>query len=189
MKLEPTESEKKLKEIQQTLGLPVKLSDVEKEKFTKTFGSLKTWMDDGLEAVLKMDRDQAYRYIKLLIDGLVKVDVDFVAGVDTRPEPGVEPVIPLENIEQPVEPAEPITPVVRPTKEQVDGWLDNLMPKAKIIANEHLDCIKQYLDPEDSAGLTVICNDCSMEKMAQCIRDEDPSFEDAGSIFMRVQTE
>lgn len=182
--MEASESEKKLKEIQLTIGLPVKLSEVEEEKFTKTFTSLKEWMDGGLEAVLKMDRDQAYRYIKLLIDGLRKVDIDFVAGVDTRPkEPQTEPEVPLEDIEQPEEP-----PVVRPTKEQVDGWLDELTPKAKITASEHLDCIKQYLDPE-GPGIDIICNFCSMEKMAQCIRDEDPSFEDAGSIFMKVQTE
>lgn len=184
--MEPTESEKKLKKIQLSIELPVKLSDVEKEKFTETFSSLKIWMDDTLEAVLKMNRDQAYRYIKLLIDGLVKVDVDFVAGVDTRPELEVEPVIPLENIEQP---AEPIIPVVRPTKEQVDKWIDALTPKAKIIASEQLDCIKQYLDPENPAGIDIICPYCSMEKMIQCIRDEDPSFEDAGSVFMRVQLE
>lgn len=187
MKLEPTESEKKLKEIQQNLGLPVKLSDVEKEKFTKTFSSLKIWMDDALEVALGMDRDPAYRYIKLLIDGLVKVDVDFVAGVNTRPKIR-DKTIPLPDIEQPV-PVEPIIPAVRPTKEQVDGWIEELTPEAKIIASEQLDCIKQYLDPEDSAGLTVICNDCSMKKMAQCIRDEDPSFEDAGSIFMKHQLE
>ena len=189
MKLVATESEKKLKEIQQNLGLPVKLSDVEKEKFTGTFSSLKTWLDDALEVVLKMNRDPAYRYIKLLIDGLVKVDVDFVAGVDTRPpEPGVEPVLSLENIEQPVEPAEPIIPAVRPTKEQVDGWLSELDPSVRVKAEELVDCIKQYVDP-DGAGIDVICNHCSREEMEQCIRNADPSFQDSGSIFMKHQLE
>jgi len=179
--LERTESEKKLKEIQLTIGLPVKLSDVEKEKFTETFASLKTWMDDGLEAILEMNRDQAYRYIKLLIDGLRKVDVDFVAGVDSRP------LKKPPELEQPkVE--EPIIPVVRPTKEQVDGWIEELTPKARRIAIEHVDCIKDYLDP-DGPGIDVICNHCSKDELAQCIRNADPSFEDAGSIFMRVQTE
>ena len=188
MKLEPTDSEKKLKEIQSTLGLPVKLSDVEKEKFTKTFSSLKTWMDDGLEVVLKMDRDQAYRYIKLLIDGLVKVDVDFVAGVDTRPKLKDGKIIPLQDIEQSVEPVEPIIPVVRPTKEQVDGWLTELTPEAKIKAEELVDCIKQYVDP-DGPGLEIICRHCAREEMEQCIRNADPSFKDSGSIFMQHQLE
>lgn len=185
MKLEPTESEKKLKEIQQTLGRPVKLSDVEKEKFTKTFSSLKTWMDDGLEVVLKMDRDQAYRYIKLLIDGLVKVDVNFVAGVDTRPKSKDGKIIPLQDIEQP---AEPIIPVVRPTKEQFDGWLEELTPNARRKAIELVDCVKQYLDP-DGPGMDIICSHCSKDEVAQCIRNADPSFEDAGSIFMKHQLE
>jgi len=188
MKLDPTESEKKLKEIQITLGLPVKLSDVEKEKFTGTFSSLKTWMDDGLEAVLKMDRDQAYRYIKLLLDGLMKVDVDFVAGVDTRPKSKDGKIIPLQDIEQPVEPAEPIIPVVRPTKEQVDGWLGELDPSVKVKAEELVDCIKQYVDPE-GPGIDVICSHCSREEMEQCIRNADPSFSDSGSIFMQHQLE
>lgn len=179
--MEPTESEKKLKEIRMSIELPVKLSDVEKEKFTETFNALKGWLDDGLNTVLEMDRDAAYRYINLLLKGLQKVDVDFVAVVMPEESDLVKQVDAQE------EPA-PV-PVVRPTKEEIDGWIDNLTPKAKIMASEHLDCIKQYLDPEDDAGIAIFCNDCSMEKMAQCIRDEDPSFEDAGSIFMRVQLE
>ncbi len=184
MSLEHSESEKRLKEIQKTIGLPVKLSDVEKEKFTGTFSSLKTWMDDALEAILKMDRDPAYRYIKLLIDGLVKVDVDFVAGVDTRPKLEGK-TIPLEDIEQPVE---PIIPVVRPTKEQVDGWLSELTPEVLTKATELVDCLKQYQDP-DGPGIDIICPHCTKEELEQCIRNVDPSIEDAGSIFMKVQTE
>ena len=179
--MEPSESEKKLKEIKLSIELPVKLSEVEKEKFTETFNALKGWLDDGLDTVLGMDRDAAYRYVDLLLKGLQKVDVDFVAVVipESKELDSVKP-----EKEEPV----PV-PVVRPTKEQVDGWLDELTPKAKIVASEHLDCIKQYLDPENPAGIDIICPYCSMEKMVQCIRDEDPSFEDAGSIFMKVQTE
>lgn len=178
--MEPTESEKKLKEIQLSIELPVKLSDVEKEKFTETFNALKGWLDDGLNTVLEMDRDAAYRYIDLLIKGLQKVDVDFVAVV----MPGEPGQVDTQKELEPV----PV-PVVRPTKKEVDEWIAALTPEAKIIASERLDCIKQYLDPEDKAGIAVFCNDCSMEKMAQCIRDEDPSFEDAGSIFMQHQLE
>ncbi len=180
--MEPSRSEERLREIQKTIGLPVRLSDVEKEKFTETFSSLKDWLDDGLESVLKMNRDPAYRYIDLLIKALQQVDVDFVAGVD-RQIPGVERKI-TPSEEQPYEPI----PIVRPTKEQVDGWLGELMPEVRIKAEELVDCIKQYVEPE-GPGIDVICNHCSKEEMEQCIRNADPSFSDSGSIFMRVQTE
>jgi len=181
-RLESSESEKKLKKIQLSIESPVKLSDVEKEKFTETFNALKGWLDDGLNTVLGMDRDAAYRYIDLLLKGLQKVDIDFVAVVMPESKE-LDSVKPVDAQEEP----EP-DPVVRPTKEQVDGWLAALTPKAKIIANEHLDCIKQYLDPE-GPGIDIICSHCSKDELAQCIRNADPSFEDAGSIFMKVQTE
>lgn len=173
MSLEPSESEKRLKEIQMAIGLPVRLSDVEKEKFTETFDSLKVWMDDSLKSILKMNRDAAYRYIDLLIKGLTKVDVDFVAGVELRP---------------PEERREPTIPVVKPTKEEVDGWLSELTPEVHTKAIELVDCLKQYLDP-DGPGIDIICPHCSKKEMEQCIRNADPSIEDAGSIFMKVQTE
>lgn len=157
------------------IGLPVKLSDVEKEKFTETFNSLKGWLDETLETVLKMPRDAAYRYIDLLIKGLQRVDVDFVAGVDrTRTSEDTELEIP--------------EPIVRPTKEDVDGWLNELTPEARTKAAELVDCIKQYLDPE-GPGIEIICNHCSRKEMEQCIRNADPTFEDSGSIFMKAQLE
>ena len=172
-----SKSEERLREIQKTIGLPVRLSDVEKEKFTETFSSLKEWLDDGLESVLKMNRDAAYRYIDLLIKGLQRVDLDFVAGVD------MQIVVPEDK-----EPELPPAPVVRPTKEQVDGWLGELTPEVRVKAAELVDCLKDYLDP-DGPGLEIICHHCSREEMEQCIRNADPSFEDAGSIFMKIQTE
>lgn len=180
--MEPTESEKKLREIQLSIESPVKLSDVEKEKFTETFSALKGWLDDGLDTVLGMDRDAAYRYVDLLLKGLQKVDVDFVAVVMPESKE-LDSVKPVDTQEEPRP-----DPVVKPTVEQVDKWIAALTPKAKITASEHLDCIKQYLDPE-GPGIDVICPYCSMEKMVQCIRDEDPTFEDAGAIFMKYQLE
>lgn len=156
------------------IGLPVRLSDVEKEKFIETFDSLKVWLDDGLKSVLKMNRDSAYRYIDLLIKGLTKVELDFVAGVELRP--------PEERREVP-----PV-PVVKPTKEEFDGWLSELTPEARTKGAELVDCLKQYLGP-DSPGIDVVCPHCTKEELEQCIRNADPSIEDAGSIFMKVQTE
>lgn len=177
MNLEPSESEKRLKEIQMAIGLPVRLSDVEKEKFTETYESLKVWLDDSLKAVLEMPRDAAYRYIDLLIRGLTKVDVDFVAGVDNT-----------KRSKGPEEPEEPFVPVVKPTKEEVDGWISELTPEVRTKAAETVDCLKQYLDP-DGPGMEVICPHCTKEALEQCIRDADPSIEDSGSVFMKIQTE
>ena len=176
--MEPSRSAERLREIQKTIGLPVRLSDVEKEKFTETFASLKVWMDESLEAVLVMPRDAAYRYIDLLILGLQKVDVDFVAGVDTTKI--------LSEVAE--EPKIPPVPVVKPTKEEVDGWLSELTPEIRAKASEIVDCLKQYLDPE-GPGMEVICPHCTKAELEQCIRNADPSIEDSGSIFMRVQTE
>ena len=177
-----TESEKKLRNIEIIIGLPIKLSEVEKDKFTETFNALKAWMDDAQSAVLEMDRDAAYRYIRLLIARLKQTDVDFAAGVDPSAKASR-----LETRPEEQEPQEAPVPVVRPTKEQVDGWLDDMTPNAKIQASE-LDCMKQYLDPE-GPGIDIICNHCSKMELAQCIRNEDPTFDDAGSIFMKVQLE
>lgn len=186
--MEQSEAEKrktKLLEIEMKIGAPVKLSEVEKDKFIETFDLLKGLLDDSQDSVLEMDRDAAYRYIRLLVAGLLRVDVDFVAGVTKPSEP---PEVRPEGGEEETETIPVPDPVVRPTAEQVSGWLDSMTPKAKVIANERLDCIKQYLDP-DGPGIDIICNFCSKDKMAQCIRDEDPSFKDAGSVFMEIQLE
>lgn len=180
MKVE--KSSEKLKSLEVSLGVPVKLSEDEKDKFKKIFEGLKEWLDETHDIVVEKDRDEAYRYLRLLLGTLAKVDVDFVAGVKAPAEPGdvLSEVAPIEA---------PPEPVVRPTKEQVDGWLAQMTPEVRVKATTLLDCLKQYLDPESEVGINIICNFCSPEKMERCIRDEDPSITDSMTVFMEHQQE
>jgi len=178
--VESNKFKQKLIDIQKKIKQPVKLSDVEKARFTEIFDSLKELIDDVLKRVMDMDRDSAYRYSNLLILALQKADIDFIAGVSAE-----SPLKSRESVE--VEQDVLAEPVVRPTKEQIDQWISELTPEAKAKIGE-LDCISQYLDPE-GPGIEIICNHCSKAEMVQCIRNIDPSFTDAGSIFMRFQLE
>lgn len=176
-------SSDKLKILEESLGAPVKLSEKEKEKFGRVFEGLKEWLDDAQEVILKKDRDAAYRYLRLLLLALTKVDVDFLAGVKVTMEDG-ELVSPIEDLEEKLP-----EPVVRPTKEQVDGWLGQMPAKMKQKAIMLLDCLKQYCDPESEVDIDIICNHCTPEEMEQCIRNADPSITDSMTIFMQVQQE
>ncbi len=180
MKVE--KSSGKLKNLEESLGAPVKLSAKEKEKFERVFEGLKEWLDDAQGVILEKDRDEAYRYLRLLLIALAKVDVDYLAGVKVAMGDGE-----LGRIEDPKEKIP--EPIVRPTKEQVDGWLDQMPAKMKRNAITLLDCLKQYCDPESEVGVDIICNHCSLEEMEQCIRNADPSITDSMTVFMKVQQE
>ena len=183
----PTEEEDKLLRIQAEIGLPVDLSDVEKERFNKIFEALKEWLDDARIVVLEKDRDEAYRYVNLLIAHLQRVDLDFVAAVEPPQDPldaGGHTGVDL-SIKGP--PKRIRSRVVRPTKEQVDGWLSKMIPSMREKAPMILECLKQYLDPEGDVGIAVICNDCSPDRMVACIQAEDPSIVDSMSVFMEHQ--
>ena len=73
-------SSEKLKGLEESLGAPVKLSDKEKEKFREVFDGIKEWVDGTHDVVAEKNQDDAYRYLRLLLSALTKVDVDFVAG-------------------------------------------------------------------------------------------------------------
>jgi len=176
-------SSKKLKNLEESLGAPVKLSETEKEKFERVFEGLKEWLDEAQGVILEKDRDEAYRYLRLLLIALTKVDVDYLAGVKVTMDDGRL----VARVEDPEE--EIPEPIVRPTKEQVDGWLDQMPAKIKRKAITLLDCLKQYCDPESEAGVDIICNHCSLKEMEQCIRNADPSITDSMTIFMEVQQE
>lgn len=180
MKVE--KSSEKLKVLEESLGAPVKLSEDEKNKFKETFEGLKDWLDGTHDVVIEKNRDEAYRYLRLLLATLAKVDIDFIAGIKASSEPGGDILSEVDPIEE-----EPSEPVVRPTREEIDGWLAKLKPEMKIKAAELLDCFKQYLDPESEVGIDVICNFCSPEKIARCIRDADPTITDSMTVFMDFQ--
>lgn len=186
-KVAPTEEEDKLLKIQIEMGLPVNLSEVEKERFNNIFEALKGWLDDARIVVLEKERDEAYRYVNLLIAHLQRVDLDFVAAVEPPQDPldaGGHTGVDL-SIKRP--PARVRSRVVRPTKEQVDGWISNMIPAIREKAPVILACMKQYLDPESDVGIAVICNDCSPDRMVACIQAEDPSIVDSMSVFMQHQ--
>jgi len=184
MKVE--KSSEKLKTLEMSLGVPVKLSESEKEKFKEVFEGLKDWLDGTHDVVVEKDRDEAYRYLRLLLAALAKLDADFIAGAraSAEPEAKVDVLSGVAPIEE-----KPSEPVVRPTREQVDGWLNQMSPEIRAKAATLLDCLKQYLDPESEVGIDIICSFCSLEKMERCIRDEDPTITDSTTVFMDYQQE
>lgn len=180
MKVE--KASEKLKILEESLGVPVKLSEDEKDKFKGVFEGLKDWLDGTHDVVIEKDRDEAYRYLRLLLATLAKVDVDFIGGVIPPTKIGEDVLLEVAPIEE-----EPLKPVIRPTKEQVNGWIDQMTPEIRMKATTLLDCLKQYLDPESEVGIDIICNVCSLEKMERCIRDEDPTITDSMTVFMDFQ--
>lgn len=176
----------KLKNLEISLEIPVKLSEIEKDKFKKVFEGLKDWLDGTHDIIIEKDRDEAYRYLRLLLGSLTKVDVDFVARAtpSTKAKAEVDVLSEVAPIEE-----EAPEPVIRPTEEQVDGWLEQMSPKVRRKAITLVDCLKQYLDPESEVGIDIICSECSLEKMEQCIRIADPSITDSMTVFMEHQQE
>ncbi len=182
--------EDKLLKIQLAVEIPVGLSELEKEKLAYTFDGLKGWLDDARVVVLGKPRLEAYRYVKLLISHLQMTDVDYVAGASTAtPVTRPDPLAVLERSEVAhVEQSAIKSPdVTRPTKEQVDGWLESMAPRVRSKLVRLLDCFKQYLDPESDVGIDIICNHCTPAEIVKCITIADPSIVDASTVFMQHQ--
>ena len=176
--------------IQEEMEAPVKLSEVEKEKFNTTFEALKDWLDDGKDVMLEKDRDEAYRYVNLLISHLQMVDVDFIAGASKatpviQPSPARQDRSGNEVVQEPHNIKS--VPVTRPTVAQVDRWLETMNPQIRAKVARLLDCFKQYLDPDSEVGADVICTHCNPEEIAKCIRIADPSIKDSMTVFMEHQ--
>ncbi|KKN41102.1 hypothetical protein LCGC14_0726630 [marine sediment metagenome] len=185
------EEEDKLLKIREEMILPVGLSELEKEKLINTFDGLKEWLDDAKDVVLKKPRLEAYRYVELLIAHLQMADVDYVVGASiATPATQSDPLAGLERSEVAhIERSAIKSPVVtRPTKEQVDGWIESMNPRVRSKLVRLLDCFKQYLDPESDVGIDIICNYCTPEEIVKCIRVADPSIVDASTVFMQHQT-
>jgi hypothetical protein len=170
----------KLKELKVKLEVPPKLSETEKEKFTEIFGGLQLILKDTLSVVLDMDRENAYRYMNLLVAGLQKVDVDYAAGVDPIPsktqEKGPNDSLAPEDAEERVEPRGPVA------KPDWMSFTKELTPHQKNVGNRSLDCFKMY----EEVGDEIVCPDCSPEKMVACIRAEDPTIDPADDIIREV---
>ena len=173
----------KLEELKAKLKIPPKLSDTEKEKFTEIFEGLQLLLKETLEVVLGLNKDDAYKYLNLLVAGLQKVDLDYEAGV--------EPIVAINEEKGPNESIRPsgrdALEVARPkgavVKPDFISFTKELDVHQKDVANRALDCFKQY----EEVGDDIICPDCSLERMVACIRAEDPSIDAAQDIIKEVE--
>ena len=172
----------KLDELKAKLKTPPKLSDTEKEKFTEIFEGLQLVLKDTLDVVLDMDKDDAYRYMNLIVAGLQKVDVDYVAGVEPILTINEEKA-PNESIEPPgriaPERAQPKGAVVKP---DFISFMKELDQHQLDLAYRALDCFKQF----EEVGDDIVCPDCSLEKMVACIRAVDPTIDPVQDIIDEV---
>ena len=171
----------KLDELRKKLKTPPKLSDTEKEKFTEIFEGLQLVLKDTLEVVLDMDKDDAYRYMNLIVTGLQKVDLDYVAGVESKPaineEKGPDESVEINGL--PVK-VHPTGPVVKP---DFISFMKELDQHQLDLAYRVLDCFKQF----EEVGDDIVCPDCSLERMVACIRAVDPTIDPMQDIIKEVE--
>lgn len=149
----------KLEQIKKDIAVPVKLSDNEKEQIRKAFQAIRSMLEGSETSVLDMDRDEAYRYVNLIIIGLQQADVNFIGGQKSK-----EPLINSNG-----EPVKKVRgePALRPNYE---GLLEQLEPEERKKA-EYLECFTSFKE----SGIEAICPECTSEKMKTCIKTYDPS--------------
>jgi len=162
------------KKLQEELDIPVKLSETERDKIKELFKTMHGLLDDDLEIILDLDRDDAYRYTDLIIQGFMTADINFIAGVE------VEEGLAKPKEEKTKEEAVEMGP--RPDLHEILGELtEGERGKAKHL----LDCVKIAVQLQEEGdprynealcyGLDRVCN---AEEMRKCIRTEDPTVED-----------
>lgn len=149
----------KLDQIRKDIAVPVKLSDNEKEQIKKAFMDVVSMLADSEKIVMEMSRDEAYRYVNLIIGGLQQADVNFIGGQKSK-----EPLINSNG-----EPVKKVRgePALRPNYE---GLLEQLEPEERKKA-EYLECFTSFKE----SGIEAICPECTSEKMKTCIKTYDPS--------------
>lgn len=149
----------KLDQIRKDIAVPVKLSDNEKEQIKKAFMDIVSMLADSEKIVMEMSRDEAYRYVNLIIGGLQQADVNFIGGQKSK-----EPLINSNG-----EPVKKVRgePALRPNYE---GLLEQLEPEERKKA-EYLECFTSFKE----SGIEAICPECTSEKMKTCIKTYDPS--------------
>jgi len=143
----------KLEQIKKDIAIPVKLSDNEKEQIKRAFQAIREMLEDSEKTVIDMNRDEAYRYINLIIGGLQGADVNFIGGVKTK--------------EILVDPKQKTGPSPRPDYEKL---LEQLEPEERKKA-EYLECLTNFKE----TGIDAVCPECTLEKMKTCIKSSDPS--------------
>lgn len=184
-----------LEEIRGMVGEPVKLSDVEKERFRKVIEQIKELFDDNLEVMLEMDRDDAYRYLNLLIQAFQQADANFVAGAapaQIEAEEAVEVEEPKELDEETQLRPSPKVVVAPGEKPNFDKIMEKLTDGERGKAKAYLDCVKTAMELKESGDDSnqVLCNApdriCSADEMRRCIASEDPSIDTSQDIIDEV---
>jgi len=170
-----------LAKLNEALSKPVKLSDTEKEKVKQVFSLVQDWITASEKEILELDAAEAYRRIGILNSQLA-------AAQNAWLNPKTQNVISLDSPvivpgEDPLRFPEVIPPIA-PSAETFQKWLDALSVKAKVIATR-LDCVKDFHDPE--IGAEVLCPNCTEAELTQCIRNEDPSYTNSDTEFMKHQ--
>jgi len=155
-------------QLQKMLEQPVKLSEKEQEKITEIFLELNVILSDLKNEILQMDREEAFRYMEIILQKFSAAKADFENGIKPetkkhhpRPEPKT------------VEPTHP--------KGYFLEMYNQLTTHQKDIAERTLDCVKtafQLIESEEGAPEEALCPDCNLEAMINCINTEDPSIRD-----------
>jgi len=172
-----------LAKLNETLSKPVKLSDTEKEKVKQVFTLIHDWISSNEKEILELDAVEAYRRIGIL-------NTQISAAQNAWLNPKVQNVISLDSpVIVPEGGEDPlrfpvVTPSVAPSAETFQKWLNALPAKAQGIA-ARLDCVKDFQDPE--IGAEILCSTCTEAELMQCIRNEDPSYTNADTEFMKHQ--
>jgi len=155
----------RLKEIAEQLKQTPKLSTEEKAQIQGVFDGLSQVLDATLETILCLDRLEAYRYTHLIVAAFRQIIADYQKEV-TPPE-------------EPAKPAEPSAPT---EKADLKALVQQLPPKLQAVA-KRVDCVSQL----EEVGDDVICSDCSLEKLIECVRIIDPSIDPAQDIIDEVE--
>jgi len=154
-------------ELQKKLERPVNLSEKESEKIIDIFKDLSTLLNILEKEILEMDRDNAFRYMEILI----KKFSESKSAFDESATVGGN----LSSIE-PKKPAQVLKP---------EGYFNEiynqLKPHEKGIANRSLDCVKtavQLIESGKGPPEQVLCPECDLATMRKCIGVEDPNVKD-----------
>ena len=175
---------KRWKKLREDLEVPSKLSEIEKEKITAVFERAQQLLNENLEIILGLERDEAYRYTDLILQSLMTADTNFIAGVEA-PSFVEKEVTALEPIIGSPQTSEPPKDLELGPKPDIHEILEDLTVGERGKAKHLLDCVKSALklyedgDPRYNDPLCYgpdrICN---ANEMRKCIRTEDPTLED-----------
>jgi len=203
----------KLDEIMKRVNKPLMLSDLEKTQFHEMFIGLGEWLADAEESVYGMERTEAYRYVEVLADQLKQIESIYanrggdllksnrVTASDEAktefPEPEKPELKPkgkhsFVNLDPPTSPprsSKNIPPQKRVSEGEFRKWFSSLSEKEQGIARRSLDCVKNFFNDKSPDKTGPLCVECNLQALKQCVRNEDPSFENAATAFISKQLE